>query len=103
MSAEQTAFLSLRNLPARLTMQQVAWLLGFNPADVTALVAARLLKPLGNPPKTGSKYFASITVAELRNNPAWLAKASDAIVRYWQDKNASRTTALPLDAFDSAA
>lgn len=89
MSAEQLAFLSLRNFPARLTVLQTAWFLGFEPSQISVLVSAKLLKPIGHPPLTGSKYFAHATLAELRD-PVWLAKASDTIVKFWVDKNASR-------------
>jgi hypothetical protein len=89
MDPDQKAFLALRTFPARLTAQQTAWYLGFEQSQIATLVAAKLLKPLGHPPRTGSKYFAYTSVAELRD-AAWLAKASDAIVKFWGDKNASR-------------
>jgi hypothetical protein len=90
MSGEQIAFLCLRTFPARFNMQQTAWFLGVLLGDVTTLVEAKLLKPLGHPPKTGSKYFSYRVLAQLREDPAWLAKASDAIVHFWRHKNESR-------------
>lgn len=77
-------------LPARLTMEQAAWLLGFTAQDVSVLIAAGLLKPLGHPPKSGSKYLATISLEELRNDTRWLAKASDVVVNHWKEKNMSR-------------
>jgi hypothetical protein len=51
MKEEQHRFLTLPGrLPARLTAEQTAWVLGCQPHDVPILMAARLLKPLGHPP-----------------------------------------------------
>ncbi len=61
MSEEQHQFLRLLNqLPARLTAEQAAWVLNCQPHDVPILVAARLLKPLGNPPPNSVKYFGRV-------------------------------------------
>jgi hypothetical protein len=50
---DQHRFLSvLRQLPARLTSEQVAWVLNCQPHDVPVLVMGRLLKPLANPSAT---------------------------------------------------
>jgi alpha-L-fucosidase 2 len=49
-------------LPARLTVEQAAWVLNCQPHDVPVLVAERLLKPLGNPPVNGIKFFATSEV-----------------------------------------
>jgi hypothetical protein len=48
---------------------------------------------LGHPPSTAIKYFAAATLTELRSDAQWLARASDAIVRHWQMKNARKTKA----------
>ena len=85
-------FLSLATPPARLGINETAWLLGFNEHDIPVLVSAGLLKPLGRPTPTGSKYFATVELQALRTDTRWLAKASDAIVNYWRGKNASRRT-----------
>jgi hypothetical protein len=49
-----------------------------------------LLKPLGHPPASGSKYFATTELQSLRTDTRWLAKASDAIVNHWKKKNNGR-------------
>jgi hypothetical protein len=49
----------LGQLPARLTVEQAGWVLGCQPHDVPVLVSYRLLKPLGNPPPNGIKFFAA--------------------------------------------
>ena len=54
------------------------------------LVSAGLLKPLGRPPASGSKFFATVELQELRADTRWLAKASDVIVHHWRTKNAGR-------------
>lgn len=87
---EKWRFLTLRSVPARLSVREAAWLLGFNDNDVTVLMAAGLLKPLGRPRPSGSKFFAATDIVRLREDPLWLAKASDAVVRYWRQKNAGR-------------
>ena len=75
-------------MPARLTAEQAAWVLNCQPHDVPALVAARLLKPLGNPPPNGSKYFATAELLEASKDSHWLARMSTIIYQHWRKKNA---------------
>jgi len=95
MRPEQKVFLELPTLPARLTTEQAAWCLGFQPSEIPILVATKLLKPLGHPPASGPKYFAAVVLTELRNDSAWLDKASDAVVKFWRTKNAARKAHFP--------
>jgi len=90
MNQAKKDFLSLVTPPARLGITETAWLLGFSEHDIPVLVSAGLLKPLGRPPTTGSKFFATVELQNLRNDTRWLAKASDAIVNYWRSKNSGR-------------
>ena len=90
MAPEQKELLALRNLPARLTVDQAAHLLGFQSGDIPILVEAALLQPLGRPPLNASKYFAASTVATLRGDERWLARATDAIHRHWKKKNLAK-------------
>lgn len=90
MNQAKKDFLSLVTPPARLGINETAWLLGFNEHDIAVLVSAGLLKPLGRPPSTGSKFFATVELQTLRNDTRWLAKASDAIVNHWRAKNSGR-------------
>jgi hypothetical protein len=87
---EKKEFLSLAHPPARLGITETAWLLGFTEHDISLLVSVGLLKPLGHPPSSGSKYFATIELQNLQNDARWLAKASDAIVNHWRTKNCGR-------------
>lgn len=89
MSTDQTNLLGLQRLPARLTVEETAWYLGFGPKEISILLAAKLLKPLGHPAVNGQKYFASCELERLRNDPEWLAKASDAVVRHWRKRNSA--------------
>jgi len=92
MNDEQRQFLSLlAQPPARLTADQTAWVLNCQVHDIPILVAARLLKPLGNPPANGIKYFGSAEVLDLGKDRAWLTKATNAIHQYWRAKNLRRT------------
>jgi hypothetical protein len=91
MKEEQQHFLSLLGqLPARLTAEQAAWVLNCQPHDVPILVAARLLKPLGNPPPNSVKFFAASELLELVQDRARLAKVTNGLNQHWQKKNAAK-------------
>jgi hypothetical protein len=93
MNDEQRQFLSLLGgAPARLTVEQSAWALNCQPHDIPVLVAARLLKPLGNPPPNGSKFFATPEILELSRDRAWLARVTNALQQHWRGKNARRSS-----------
>ncbi len=88
MKDEQHRFLMvLGQLPARLTVEQAAWVLNCQVHDVPILVAARLLKPLGNPPQNGIKFFSTLELQELMKDRSWLAKVTNTISQHWQKKN----------------
>ncbi len=91
MQQEKREFLSLLVPPARLSTHEAAWFLGFTERDVSVLTSVGLLKPLGHPPASGSKDFATVELKALRDDARWLARASDAIVHHWKRKNAGRT------------
>jgi hypothetical protein len=89
MKEEQQQFLRLvGQAPARLTVEQAAWVLGCQPHDVPILVASRLLKPLGSPAPNGIKFFATADVLELGKDRSWLAKMTNTVNQHWQKKNA---------------
>lgn len=84
-------FLSLGpNIPLRLDAEQVAWILNCQEHDITVLVAARLLKPLGNPPQNSRKFFSKAKVLERCTDDSWLGKMTDAIHQGWKYKNGTR-------------
>ncbi len=66
MRDEQRQLVAILNEPvARLNVEQTALFLNFQPHDIPVLVAARLLKPLGNPPPNGAKFFATVELIAL--------------------------------------
>ena len=86
----------LGQAPARLTAEQAACVLNCQPHDIPTLVAAKLLKPLGNPPPNGIKFFATSDLLESIKDRNWLARVSAAICQHWQRKNA-RKKQLPVN------
>ena len=97
MREDQYRFVTLLGqASACLTSEQTAWAINCQPYDVPVLVAARLLKPLGNPPPNSVKYFATSDVLELSRDRTWLSKATNALNQYWQHKNASKRKALAV-------
>jgi len=91
MREEQRRFLTLLGqLPARLAAEQAAWVLCCQAHDVPALVSARLLRPLGNPPPNGVKFFSTADVLELSRDRAWLVKMTNAVCQHWQRQNVKR-------------
>jgi len=92
MKEDQQRFLNLLGqLPARLTVEQTAWVLNCQPHDVPVLVVARLLKPLGNPQPNSVKYFATLEIIELTKDRTWLAKMTNAVSQHWKQKNFRKT------------
>ncbi len=91
MNNECKALLSLVTLPARLNRTQTADYLGFEPDHITLLIKAGLLKPLGRPKPNSDKYFATVKLAELRQDEQWLSRATLFISQHWNDKNARKS------------
>ena len=88
MKEEQQHFLRLwGQAPARLTVEQTAWVLNCQPHDVPILVVAKLLKALGNPPPNGINFFAAVDLLESMKDRAWLVKVTNAVCQHWQRKN----------------
>ena len=91
MKDDQHRFLMMHGqLPARLTVEQVAWVLNCQLHDVPVLVTTRLIKPLGNPPPNGIKFFATSDLLELTKDRSWLMKVTSTICQHWRKKNATR-------------
>lgn len=84
---QQRFLMLLGQLPARLTAEQAAWVLNCQPHDIPTLVAARLIKPLGNPPQNGIKFFATADLLEASKDSNWLARVSAIIYQHWRKKN----------------
>ena len=105
MKEDQQRFLRLLGqLPARLTSEQASWVLNCQPHDVPILVAAKLLKPLGNPPPNCVKFFATLDVLELAKDRTWLAKLTSTLTQHWQRKNRRKQVHTPaVNANDQPA
>jgi hypothetical protein len=88
MRDDQHRFLMLLGqLPARLTAEQTAWVLNCQVHDIPPLVAARLLKPLGNPSANAIKFFATADLLEQVKDRHWLVRVSVTICQHWRKKN----------------
>ena len=85
-------------MPARLNSQETAWFLGFSAHDIPILVRADLLKPLGHPPPNGVKYFATETLTKLRSDTNWMSRATDAVIKHWQNTNTQKGKMTDADA-----
>ena len=95
MKDDQHRFLMLLGqLPARLTAEQAAWVLNCQPHDIPALVAARLLKPLGNPAANSVKFFATADLLESTKDRNWLVRVTSTINQHWQRRNAAKKNLL---------
>ena len=104
MREDQHKFLMVHGqLPARLTVEQVAWLLNCQLHDVPILVSARLLKPLGNPPPNGIKFFATVEINELSKDKAWLIRATQAVNLHWRNQNLRKKSRGATEARRSPA
>jgi hypothetical protein len=76
-------------VPGRVPTETAAKILGFLPEHMP-LLAKKGCKPLGSPPPTGPKWYALKTLLQLVDDPAWLARASDSLVRASALKNQHR-------------
>jgi len=88
---ERKDLLNLATLPARLNSEEAANFLGFKSHDIPLLLKAGLLKPLGRPMPNGDKYFATVTLNELRQDVQWLSKATLFVSKHWKEKNARKS------------
>ena len=92
MSEDEYRFLTLRHLPVRATVDQVAWILNCTQEDIHALTRENLLKALGNPPPNGKKLYRTKDILDLAGNPAWLARMTNSLYGRNREKNHYRTS-----------
>lgn len=83
----EKSVLLIPRLPARLDVEQTAEILGFVPHEISVLLKAGLLKPLGKPAPNGHKYFCSVEIQSLAQDRDWLDKATKAVAKHWRDRN----------------
>jgi hypothetical protein len=89
----EKSMLSVPRLPARLDVKQAAEILGFLPHELSVLLKAGLLKPLGKPAANGHKFFSAVEISDLSTNREWLDKATRAVARHWKDRNLNSSSA----------
>jgi hypothetical protein len=88
---ERVRFLNLRRLPARLSVQQAAWVVGVRPHSIQILVSYRLLKPIGTPARNEAKFFATAYVLRLAEDNGWQDLSTAILQEYWKLKNQRRS------------
>ncbi|MEZ0295123.1 MAG: hypothetical protein ACAI35_01570 [Candidatus Methylacidiphilales bacterium] len=87
MTPEQLQLLNSRRPPGRLNIEEAGLFLGFAVHEMRVLLAAKLIKPLGNPLPTRLKHFSSAEIERLRCDSEWLGKATDCVGAAWQERN----------------
>jgi hypothetical protein len=92
---ELERYLNMRNLPARMTSEEVAKFFRMAPHDIPVLVANGLLTPLGEPLQSSVKYFATVVIKGLCENVEWLHEATKVLQGHWVAKNARRSDNPP--------
>ncbi|HOW64833.1 MAG TPA: hypothetical protein P5186_18195 [Candidatus Paceibacterota bacterium] len=105
MQQEQLQFFTvLGRPPVRLTAQQTAWVLNCGEHTIPAIVAAGVLKPLGDsPPKSNCiKYFSTAEVLALAGDRAKLSRLTNAIQERWRNKNYNGRNGLASPSGKSA-
>ena len=83
----EKSILFVPRLPARLDVDQTAEVLGFLPHEISVLLKAGLLKPLGKPAPNGHKFFCTVELSALSENRDWLDKATRTVAKHWKDRN----------------
>jgi hypothetical protein len=91
----KSEILTLRRLPGRIDVDQVALLLGFQPHDVPILIRHKLIVPLGNPAPCAPKWFSSAEIQLLSQDTSFLSKATRIISQHWKRKNKNEKSAIP--------
>jgi len=81
--------LNARRLPGILYSNQAGILLGLHDHDITILVAAKILQPLGKPARNAPKRFAAVAITALAQSPDRLHTAIRVLSKHWRDKNES--------------
>ena len=86
-----------RKLSARINVGSVAQIIGCTQEDVTLLMHADLLKPLGKPGQNAPKWFCSVEIVQLSADRKWLDDVTKTLSQYWRRKRARRSTSVDLE------
>jgi hypothetical protein len=76
-----------RRLPARLTIEQVGFLLGFQVYELVLLIRMGKLRCLGSPSPNSRKMFSAHYIESLASNFDWLHESTKAVAKAIQNKN----------------
>lgn len=88
--------LQTTRLPARVDMLGASVLTGFSVAELSILVAAGILRPLGRIAPNSIRWFASRDLVEFAQDRERLDKACRIIQQHWKAKNAAQKAKLDL-------
>ena len=75
-----------KKLPARLSAEETAELLGFKEHDIQILMRTGKLKPLGEPAANAPKWFCAVEMIALVADREWLGKATKDVSKHWKGK-----------------
>ncbi len=89
---EREKYLNLRTKPGKVTVEEAGWHLGFSVREISILMGAQLLLPLGNPSENAVKFFLSHELDQLNQNRTWFDKACQTISTYWKNRNLKMPT-----------
>jgi hypothetical protein len=95
MDPDRRQFLTLTILPAILSQEETAWYLGFRRHNITRLVEAGIISPLGHPKPNSIKFFALADLERVRTDPKKLSRAVDSVQSGWKAKNRGRADRRP--------
>jgi len=86
-----------RKLSARINVGTVAQIVGCTQEDVTLLMQASLLKPLGKPGQNAPKWFCSVEILQLAADRKWLDDVTKTLSQYWRRKRARRSASANME------
>jgi DNA-binding response OmpR family regulator len=87
---ETKQVLTVLRLPARLTVEEAAVLLGFHPEAISVLVRAKMLEPLAGYSRGAQQMFATVEIRRLHDDLKWLGKATRLLREHFQIRNSGR-------------
>src|ERR1019366_1066244 len=92
MNDQELNLFHCRRLPARLTVDQAAVLLGIHADGIDHLVEIEMLDALGGAPRGVQRLFAASYIESLGRDLKWLAKATLRIRQNVQQRNLANKT-----------
>ena len=87
---EPKQVLHVLRLPARLTVEEAAVLLGFHPDAISVLVKARMLEPLAGYSRGSQQMFATVELRRLYGDLKWLTRTTRILREHFQARNCGR-------------